>query len=473
MKNKKGFIQIPLLIAIIAGFLFVGSAGYVGVREYQNNKIESPQLSEIDKLKQEVADLKIKDEERGKIIKELGTQKSETISKPTSISASTKPTTPKTSEATPIPEPAVIPSQTKTEASEPQSTQSTVQPPSNTTNITPAPTTQTQTSTTIQILLVNITSSLSSAQIEWQTNIPTNSKIFLSGGNFSSKVYSSESGLSTRHIVNATGLTSGTTYSYKIESIAGDQVVKKQGSFATKLDEYTVSIQPDKTSVQATGWNGVTLKVSTLKNGQIQSNQSVSMVTPDSTQNDTRTTSNLTSTGSGDWHNTFTYYPKTVGTHKLLFSWSGISKSVDIQAVEYVKTDPKIELRTVYQQDANNSSYPVEIPEYPIGYQNATIAVFGLSNADEPFRIGDIKFESDIDTNKLQAFAGSSLINIFGHDAPLNSIGTQYSIKISNTTGIPIGTHTFTIKEIRAIGLTSGLYRTVFGLPITFTFKVK
>jgi len=74
MKNQKGFIQIPLLIAIIAGVLVVGGASYFGVKQYQNYQIEkersateqkqneeiknNPQNSEIEKLRQEVEELK-------------------------------------------------------------------------------------------------------------------------------------------------------------------------------------------------------------------------------------------------------------------------------------------------------------------------------------------------------------------------------------------------------------------------------
>ncbi|MBI3685600.1 trypsin-like peptidase domain-containing protein [Candidatus Azambacteria bacterium] len=41
MNSQKGFIQIPILIAIIIGVLVVGGAGYVGVHQYQSNKNES------------------------------------------------------------------------------------------------------------------------------------------------------------------------------------------------------------------------------------------------------------------------------------------------------------------------------------------------------------------------------------------------------------------------------------------------
>ena len=59
MKNQKGFIQIPLLIAIISGVLILGGAGYFGVKQYQKYKNEAniqqkvlePAQAEIEKLK--------------------------------------------------------------------------------------------------------------------------------------------------------------------------------------------------------------------------------------------------------------------------------------------------------------------------------------------------------------------------------------------------------------------------------------
>ena len=73
MKNQRGFIQIPILIAIIVGVLVVGGAGYVGVKQYQSHQLKNPynevarennqststpELSEVEKLRQEVEQLK-------------------------------------------------------------------------------------------------------------------------------------------------------------------------------------------------------------------------------------------------------------------------------------------------------------------------------------------------------------------------------------------------------------------------------
>ena len=72
MRNQKGFIQIPLLIAIILGVLVLSGAGYVGIKKYQDHNVEEPkntetqttqdtqdfQQTEIDILKKEIEAIK-------------------------------------------------------------------------------------------------------------------------------------------------------------------------------------------------------------------------------------------------------------------------------------------------------------------------------------------------------------------------------------------------------------------------------
>lgn len=84
------------------------------------------------------------------------------------------------------------------------------------------PTTQQTPHQNLKIESVNTTTTLNSAQIEWNTNIPTESKIFITDKNSVSRVVISESGFSTRHLINITDLDHNSMYSYEIEAIDTD-----------------------------------------------------------------------------------------------------------------------------------------------------------------------------------------------------------------------------------------------------------
>jgi hypothetical protein len=96
----------------------------------------------------------------------------------------------------------------------------------------------------LKITSVKITPYITIAKIEWETNKPTESKIFLSGNGLSSKIFNSESGLSTRHIAEFGSLIPGKTYSYEIEAISNDtDVIKKSGEFTTLPSSFSLEIQ--------------------------------------------------------------------------------------------------------------------------------------------------------------------------------------------------------------------------------------
>ena len=92
--------------------------------------------------------------------------------------------------------------------------------------------TQTQT-TDLQISSVQIKTDTYSAIIEWQISKPATSKIFISAANVSTKVVPSESGLSSRHIANITGLVPDKNYSFEIEAVVNNVSVKRNGEFRT------------------------------------------------------------------------------------------------------------------------------------------------------------------------------------------------------------------------------------------------
>lgn len=124
-------------------------------------------------------------------------------------------------------------------------------PPTNT-NTTPTPTQTTPTPSPVvsptltealKITSVSVSSTFATMDFEWWTNKLSESKVFISGGGMSSKVYSSESGQSTHHIVHISGLNGNTNYSYEVEAIAGGEDVKKQGSYSTKQVNENASLK--------------------------------------------------------------------------------------------------------------------------------------------------------------------------------------------------------------------------------------
>ena len=87
-KNQTGFIQTPILIAIIACILVIGGAGYFGVKQYQNSQQEKERAqeqteiqqkaleqaqTEIEKLKQESEASKAKQSQLEQTVKNVST----------------------------------------------------------------------------------------------------------------------------------------------------------------------------------------------------------------------------------------------------------------------------------------------------------------------------------------------------------------------------------------------------------------
>lgn len=83
------------------------------------------------------------------------------------------------------------------------------------------------------ITLGNITTNTNSVYVKWRTNLPTDSKIFLTLPDSSTRVIPSLSGNSTQHIVNIDDLLANTYYAFEIEAIANNSVVKKNSNFTT------------------------------------------------------------------------------------------------------------------------------------------------------------------------------------------------------------------------------------------------
>ncbi len=98
MKNQKGFIQIPILIAIIAGVLVLSGAGYMSVKKYRNYQFEKTekekeaqvQQKAFQEAQQEIEKLKIESEQSKNQQKTLEKKINQEASRPkdTTITAS-------------------------------------------------------------------------------------------------------------------------------------------------------------------------------------------------------------------------------------------------------------------------------------------------------------------------------------------------------------------------------------------------
>ncbi|MDP3764610.1 MAG: peptidoglycan-binding domain-containing protein [bacterium] len=88
---------------------------------------------------------------------------------------------------------------------------------------------------TLKISSVNVVPDMTSAKIEWVTNRPTESKLYLSGGGLTSKLFISETGYSTNHFSNISQLVPITDYSFQITAIGNSGLVSYTDDFKTKI----------------------------------------------------------------------------------------------------------------------------------------------------------------------------------------------------------------------------------------------
>jgi len=427
---------------------------------------------EVEQLKQEVAELKSKDEKRAKVIEELSKRKPQITPTPASIPV--QPPTSKTPEIAPNPKQETT-SQAQTKTDKPQVTLPANQIQDNSVSVTPPPPSPMPSSITptppvnqtvmLEIASINVVPDLYSATIEWQTNIPANSKIFISGG--VTKVYNSESGISTRHLVHVTGLSSGTNYLFEVEAIVNDQVVKKQDSFTTKSGELTTSVEfatsVDKTSIPLISWSFARLAISYTEDGKFKP-VIIGISSTDGFTGEGRifSSANNESCPDGVYCNAcvtsttcnvlIDYHPKSIGNQTLTVTAKGVVKTVDIKVVEYVKIDPAI-------RDVFSSSSIFEINST----EEKSIGSFKFSQADESIKFEgyDYKYESDIQKKGFLRIIQA---------------GEGYQLRVTpktNTYALAPGIHSVKITEIKVVGMSSGSYRFITGLPITFTFEIQ
>src|SRR3989344_342664 len=88
-----------------------------------------------------------------------------------------------------------------------------------------------------------------SAQIEWTTSEPTESKLYLSGGGVSSEQHASKNGYTTKHIVILENLKPMTDYSFQITATGNGGFADYTDGFKTKTPSPTIKFNTSSQSV--------------------------------------------------------------------------------------------------------------------------------------------------------------------------------------------------------------------------------
>ncbi len=352
----------------------------------------------------------------------------------------------------------------------------------------PTITTDTQPSTQTTgavITSVTITATLTSATIEWSTDKPSDSKVFVAGGGISTSVHQSESGISTHHLVHVTGLSGSTDYAYDIEAIANQQVTRKQGTFSSQADLLDISLQVNKNTVPLSGWDMVEVTAQFTKNGKY-----VPVDISFSAPSDSRTYKilknwpecgnlpfvvQLVGTSGGTCYSepkvSFLYLPTSLGTHTITANAGGIIKSIDISVTPYVRVNT-----VVTSTDANAT----------ISSNSSAVHEFGkliFSKGDEKISLGSIFIESNPAPITVKAQIGGGW---GGTHSATTAEGKASAIYVGNfgiitPTEVPLyvwgpavpGNYTLTVTKIEAMGMNSGLPAIDNWIPQIFHFTVQ
>ena len=169
------------------------------------------------------------------------------------------------------------------------------------------------------------------------------------------------------------------------------------------------------------------------------------------------------------------YHPKSTGKQIITFTVNDVIKTVDILVTPYMKIDPQV--INVTNLDIN----------YNKNLNHQTIGNFEFTQADEPMTVDKIEYSSDFSwvDGFLQIQTGNGQLIFAGPSGfvPSNPLSSQLKLMMqlnsqidaygNSRFQISTGKHSIIINKVTLIGQSSGAYRYVFNLPITFTFEVK
>lgn len=306
------------------------------------------------------------------------------------------------------------------------------------------------------VTLGQVTTTISSVHMEWDTNLPTDSKIFLTQ-NGSTQIIQSSSGRSTHHLIDASNLISGTQYSYTIEAIADNQSQKISGYFSTNNDNLVFSVTADKTSVMIGNNNAVNLSINVKYLTKNLNGLVVTVTASDATQNKTWTLGNYQSTTLS-----YQYVPKTTGQHTIIVTAGSNSQTFIVAVTSYVDIPATVSLMS-----SQNSSNFIQPPQ--TSTLIASLSCLYAGNTDWGHYVNPASFvydvvSSDFTKNDL-SLAIRNGNNPSCADIWLNSYptkGGKFQLKItalkfgsngaeSDALGLPLTTSQFEVRDPNTI----------------------
>ena len=246
--------------------------------------------------------------------------------------------------------------------------------------------------------------------------------------------------------------------------------------------EKVLVVSADKTAVELNNWNYVKVTAVYTENGKPVPVE-VSITTPEKTETykvikdwpDCHGiplfVTRVGASGGGcttDGKISVSYLPKTLGTHVIAVTANGITKTVDVSVIPYVRVDP-----AVTGTDLNAI--------IPVGYTGSVgVGRFSFNEGDESILINKIGATANGNPTNIFYQPGGGTITNFGNNGSATStfqnyISPQTFLVTIGGLGAPTqpGNYTFTITGIEAYGSLSGMLRTIQGLPITFHYSVQ
>lgn len=219
-KNNKGFIQIPLILLILAGITIIGGGSYFIAKEKRKAPVENHDQQTSIQPQQNTS----------------GTAEQANKGNFSAVSE-------------PVAQTQTQPLQQQTQPSQTQvSNTQQAQPIQTPTQTIPTPqpsqSSQNQTPTPVKILITLGTQDVdeTTARIEWTTSEQTESKLYLSGGGLSSQQHDSQNGYTTTHAVTLSNLQPTTDYSFQIIVTGNSGFADYTSSFKTKTPAPTLQI---------------------------------------------------------------------------------------------------------------------------------------------------------------------------------------------------------------------------------------